>query len=248
MLASLEPIRQLKSNLLLPPCWVQVAVDEGVTAVKVAMEQENAPEDDSLEFREAAPSSAAIGGMLGTKNLLIIIITMPFVFLVVVMAIIALVGKPEKLSKADQSGVVRSVEATAVDAQTGLALGEPIEALEAGQRVVLPVPASVSSSLADLSAAIPLPLGSVPGAISLDGDRMALRVDGEDGGMIVIYDLATDRVVKTIPLVSVDGSTMSVLPVTNKSGGLLPLGELEKDVLDGGIPTPRLAVRRRKDN
>ena len=157
--------------------------------VKFKMEQEERRETDPLEFREAAPTAQSVGGMLGTKNLLIIIVTMPFVFLVVVMAIIGLVGKPEKASKAEAPSVVRSIETVDEAQSSGVATS--------GQRVVLPMPASLTT----LASAIELPAGATPGAISLDGDRLALRVDTDDGAMIVIYDLATDQVVKTIPLV-----------------------------------------------
>ncbi len=173
--------------------------------MKFKMEQEERRETDPLEFREAAPTAQSVGGMLGTKNLLIVIVTMPFVFLVVVMAIIGLVGKPEKASKAETPGVVRSIETVdAAPSSDTAASGVTTN----GQRVVLPMPASLTT----LASAITLPEGATPGAISLDGDRLALRVDTEDGTMIVIYDLATDQVVKTIPLVEAAGADQPANP------------------------------------
>jgi len=142
--------------------------------------------DDAPEFREAAPGMGSIASMIGTKNLLIIIITMPFVFLVVVMAIIALFGRPGEETAA-ASGAVRSTPVAEVE--------EAAPAIE-GQRVVLPTPAAAS----EVSPAIVLPEGAEAGALSLDGDRLAVRIDGPDGAQIVIYDLNTEEVVKTIPL------------------------------------------------
>jgi hypothetical protein len=216
--------------------------------VKVGMEQEKGPETDPLEFREAAPSAGTVGGMIGTKNLLIIIVTMPFVFLVVVMAIIGFFGNPNETSAPDEisgndaAGVVRSIQASPAPET---ALDEPSANR---QRVVLPMPASIRN----LAPAITLPEGATPGAISLDGDRIALRVDGDAGAMIVIYDLSTDQVVKTIPLVEVTGSAMSVNPVapleSDPAGGDdAPLQEdaLQEDArVYDGVPTPRLAAHR----
>jgi len=167
--------------------------------MKFDRKEEERREADPLEFSEAAPTAQSVGAMLGAKNLLIIIVTMPFVFLVVVMAVIGLVGKPDKTSpvisaNAEPSGMVRSVEAVDGALSSGVA---DSDVAASGQRVVLPMPASLTT----LASAIELPAGATPGAISLDGDRLALRVDTEDGTMIVIYDLSRDQLVKTIPLV-----------------------------------------------
>ena len=147
-------------------------------------------EREPMEFREAAPTMGSVANMIGTKNLLIIIVTMPFVFLVVVMAIIAIFGSPDQRGEdaltASTPGAVRST---------------PIASLEepaANGRVVLPLPAAVG----ELGAAIALPEGAETGAMALDGDRLAMRVDTSDGAMIVIYDLSSDQVVKTISLVA----------------------------------------------
>ncbi len=149
------------------------------------MEQRGHDDESPLEFREAAPSASSVASMIGTKNLLIIIVTMPFVFLVVVMAIIALFGGSDDAVEAASPGAVRSVAADALE-----------EPAANAQRVVLPIPAATDGALSGIT----LPAGAEAGAISLDGDRLAVRVESEDGAMIVIYDLAQNVVVQTVPI------------------------------------------------
>lgn len=154
--------------------------------MKLGMDENNRRESDPLEFREAAPAPSSVAGMIGTKNLLIIIVTMPFVFLVVVMAIIAIFGNP------GDDEVSAAAETTLPVVET-IAIEEP--AAE-GQRVVLPIPAAAD----DVTGVIALPAGAEAGAISLDGNRLAVRVESDDGAMIVIYDLAQNTVVQTVPI------------------------------------------------
>lgn len=154
--------------------------------MKLGMDENNRRESDPLEFREAAPSASSVAGMIGTKNLLIIIVTMPFVFLVVVMAIIAIFGSPGDDDVADAAESASPVVET-------IAIEEPAVS---GQRVVLPIPAASDNA----ASAIALPAGAQAGAISLDGNRLAVRVEGDDGAMIVIYDLAQNAVVQTVPI------------------------------------------------
>ena len=156
--------------------------------MKLGMDENNRRENDPLEFREAAPAASSVAGMIGTKNLLIIIVTMPFVFLVVVMAIIAIFGNPgdDEVSAAAE-GAAPVVETIAIE-----------EPAAEGQRVVLPIPAATD----DAVGAITLPAGAEAGAISLDGNRLAVRVESDDGAMIVIYDLTQNTVVQTVPITS----------------------------------------------
>lgn len=141
---------------------------------------------DRLEFPGASQSGfAAAASAIGTRNLLIIIITMPLVFLVVVMAIIGFLGDPDEARTAAAPGAVRSTPVAAAE-------GSDV----AGRRAVLPVPAAAEGS----APALALPAGAEIGAMALDGDRLALRVETAEGAMIVIYDLMDDAVVKTIPL------------------------------------------------
>jgi hypothetical protein len=161
--------------------------------VKLGMKMEKGKEKeaDRLEFIEEPKQFTSIASSIGAKNLLIIIVTMPFVFLVVVMAIIAVFGNPNdkagRLADEATPGAVRSTPVASLE-----------EPAQGARRVTMPI----SASAEDLASAIVLPEGTAAGAIALDGDRLALRVDSVDGGMIIIYDLASDEVVKSIPLVS----------------------------------------------
>ncbi len=156
--------------------------------MKLEMADKTRRESDALDFEEAAPSAGSLAGMIGTKNLLIAIVTMPFVFLVVVMTIIAIFGSP---------GKDRAAQAAP---QTATRTETPAATLEqpslAGQQAVIPIEASAGA----FSSAISVPEGARAGAISLDGDRLAVRIDSENGAMIVIYDLAKGEAVQTIPI------------------------------------------------
>lgn len=154
--------------------------------MKLGIGNQGSGERDRLDFPGAPQSGfAAVASSIGTRNLLIVIVTMPLVFLVVVMAIIGFLGEPEGTREAAMQGAVRSTPVAALE-----------EPSVAGQRTVLPIPAAAEGS----APAIALPAGADIGALALDGDRLALRIDAADGGMIVIYDLGEDAVVKTIPL------------------------------------------------
>lgn len=131
-------------------------------------------EMDQDEIGPALPSG--IGAVIGTRNLLIIIVTMPLVFIVVVAGIIMLFGSPRD-KDSEQQTARSAVHST------------PIEAADAA----LAIAASDGS-------AIVLPDGAAAGAISLDGDQLAVRIDSDEGAAIVIYDLTQSRVVQTVPL------------------------------------------------
>ena len=72
------------------------------------------------------------------------------------------------------------------------------QASHAKQDVVMPVPA------ANLGAApiIDLPVGQGAGltAMSLDGNRLALHLNGADGPQIVVVDLASGKIVARVKL------------------------------------------------
>lgn len=200
------------------------------------MDEKDRGEADRLDFA-AAPAKGSVAGRIGTKNLLIIIVTMPFVFLAVVMTIIGVFGRPgeEKIAAAPAS--VRSTPVDALEQPAG-----------AGARATLPTPASMG----DVSTAIVLPQGVSAGAISLDGDRLAVRVNGDSGAMIVIYDLASKSVIQTIPLVETVGSAMGLAPMQSLGDELTAPdanADLQEDAnADGSIPTPRLATHRANGN
>lgn len=154
--------------------------------MRLGMSDSEPREADRLEF-DAPPTAGSIAARIGAKNLLIIIVTMPFVFLVVVMSIIAIFGRPDDDKIAAAPATVRSTPVAALE--------QP--AATNGARATLPLPASIGDS----AAAIALPAGGEAGAISLDGDRLAVRIESPEGAMIVIYDLTTNAVIQTVPLV-----------------------------------------------
>lgn len=115
---------------------------------------------------QPAPPSTGLGALaqsIGARNLWIIILTMPAVFLVVVAAIIAVFGKPRSAE-----------EATAEPVAQPVAAGEP--------------------------APITIAADAAAGAIALDGDRLAVRIDGPDGVVVVIYDIAKGEVIARVPV------------------------------------------------
>lgn len=121
-------------------------------------------DDDDDEFVDpTAPSQVdSLAESIGARNLKIIIITMPFVFMAALAVIIALFGGDKE------------------DADTA-------SALSAAE--ILASPETNAGALTGEAGV---------GAISLDGDRLAVRVDGPDGVKIIIYDVATGDVVQTI--------------------------------------------------
>ena len=168
--------------------------------MKLEIDEEPRDASDPLEFRpdtngfdQHGPGGfAGVASSIGTKNLLIAIITMPFVFLLVVMTILAVFGgradEPAQLADAATAGAVRSTPAEAV-----LTIEEP-----APNRAVEAFRASTTSP--EFSA--PLAAG---GAMALDGDRLAVRVDRADGAYVVVYDLAAGEVIYTVPLSALGG-------------------------------------------
>ena len=157
--------------------------------VEFGSNQQNRSDDTGPDFRDAVPTASSVAGMIGTKNLLIVIVTMPFVFLVVVMAIISIFGRSDD-AVSDVNRVVQSIS------PTNASLEEP--AITEPQRVILPIAATADGSLRGIT----LPVGAETGAMSLDGDRLALRIETGEGPMIVIYDLAQNTVVQTVPILT----------------------------------------------
>ncbi len=127
--------------------------------------------DNNHHENEASPA-AGVGGLaqsIGTRNLWIIILTMPAVFLVAVAAIIAIFGKPKK------------------------------DEAELGAPVAVEDVADVDAAPTDI-AALALAPGETVGAIALDGDRLAVRVAGPDGVVVVIYDIVKGEEIARIPV------------------------------------------------
>lgn len=133
-------------------------------------------QNEPMDLKKKSSSFADIAASIGTRNLMIIIVTMPLVFLAVVTVIIAVFGRD------DEDGIVSApADAVIVD------------------RLAEPALASAGATPAS-PAAISVDAGANITAMSLDGDRLALRIDGPTGVSIVIYDIAEGVVVQRIPV------------------------------------------------
>lgn len=51
---------------------------------------------------------------------------------------------------------------------------------------------------ADIAERVAISAGQTPGALALDGDRLAVRIDGPDGVEVVVYDLSKGEVIARI--------------------------------------------------
>ena len=141
-------------------------------------------EQEPLELKE--PSTFGdIARSIGSRNLMIIIVTMPLVFLAVVAGIISVFGGGD-----DETAV--AAETAAPVSVERLAEPAPLTTGASG--------ATAATTIAADPSAIGLSAGSDVTAMSLDGDRLALRVDGPEGVSIVIYDLSAGTVVQRIPV------------------------------------------------
>ena len=144
--------------------------------LRYSRDEDGAEPDDAPQ---APPSPFhAFAQNIGARRLMIAIVAMPFFFILLLVAIIAVVGLPED-EAADQAAEGAPAVETAPDAAAA-----PAERVE----TMAPSPA-----LAPLS-------GAAPGAMALDGDRLAVRVERPDGAVIVIYDLSQGAVTHEIPL------------------------------------------------
>ena len=145
---------------------------------------------DATTLAPATPSAGSgqqsgmgsLAASIGVRNLWIIILAMPAVFLVVVAAIIAIFGKPRSEPKTELP---------------------PIEAVELEARPNSDASGEVSVEVTNPSvgtAPITIPRDAAAGSIALDGDRLAIRVDGPAGVVIVVYDLAKGEVIARVPV------------------------------------------------
>lgn len=127
---------------------------------------------------------------IGSRNLMIAIVTMPLFFIGLLVLIIALVGLPEEEEAAAVNPVLESLGAAPV---ATLSSSAPV--IEESQIPAESAPAAID----ELAGAITIPEGASIGGMALDGDRLAVRIETADGPIIVIYDLAQNTVVQTIP-------------------------------------------------
>lgn len=127
---------------------------------------------DGIDPAPASPAPA--------RAVMIGVVTMPAVFIVVVMGALALFGKPAAPEKAaSQTAAVETL------AQPRGAVGVSLAAAKAGRTATRGIMLGEDMRVAD---------------ISLDGDRVALHVESPMGEEIVIYDFARGEVVAEAPI------------------------------------------------
>lgn len=128
----------------------------------------------------AAPAAIAPAGPAPARALAVGVVTMPAVFIVVVMGSLALFGKPASGPRADVSDAAVAT------------LEQPASR------------SAVSPTFASSKAAPAITLGEDRRvtSISLDGDRVALHVESPMGSEIVVYDYVDERIVAATPIVS----------------------------------------------
>jgi len=195
------------------------------------------------EGEALAPRRTGLVQAIGTRNLLIVIVTMPLVFLIVVMATIAIFGNPDDR---DEGAPVDAGKAETSPQAPRHASGAvaSIERLEqpGNDRARLAKGAALSASAVSLDtfvadpAPIILPKNVKPTAIALDGDRIALHIEGPDGGAIVLYDAVNGRVLQQI---AIQNSDITATEPVN-GGGLV----VRAEGLDLPKPAPSLNPRR----
>ena len=152
-------------------------------------------ETETKQTEESTPAGAGapLANAIGARNLMIIIVTMPLVFLVVVMATISILGDPKE----------RRGEDTALEAVRSTPLESSLEALEQPSYAGLSgaTPATRASARSIDPSPLVIPSGAEIGALDLDGDRLVVRVTGEESDEIVVYDLTRGAMVSRIRIV-----------------------------------------------
>lgn len=138
------------------------------------------------EAGEASPGGLPLAQAIGTRNLLIIIITMPLVFLVVVLGTITIFGRP---------GAEREA---APEERVSIELNRDMETLAVPPSALQQAAAPSDIALSIDPAPLILPAGAGISSMAIDGDRLVLRVEDEGGGEIVIYDLKKGAPVQRI--------------------------------------------------
>ena len=159
-------------------------------------------DQDAQDIDEAPSPPTAFHGFaekIGSRNLMIAIVIMPFIFIGALALIIAIVGLPEEEVPASPDAFLNdSIGAAPVAAAPAPA----VATVETPAEVVIRPPAPAPSS------AMPVPTQMIPpGGIALDGNSLAVRIERADGDVIVIYDLARGEVVNEVPLSDLAGTT-----------------------------------------
>lgn len=149
-------------------------------ALRLLQAADEAPDDNDRRPRLgfAAPAAMPPVQPAPARALAVGVITMPAVFIVVVLGALALFGKPASEPRGDAAAPAIAT------------LDQPASR-----------PAT-SATFASSRPAITLGEDRRVTSISLDGDRIALHVESPMGSEIVVYDYVGERIVASAPIVS----------------------------------------------
>lgn len=152
-------------------------------ALRLLQQADEKPEDDyrGRPFAFAAPAALGAAEAPHARALAVSVITMPAVFVVVVLGALALFGKPAARTEASRADAAET-------------LTQPARRPAAAP--------SLASTTAQGAGAITLGEDSRVAGISLDGERIALHVETPSGAEIVLYDFAQGRVISSAPIVT----------------------------------------------
>ncbi len=175
--------------------------------------------ESPIDAETAHPGGTGRGPLL--RNFLVATATIPFVFLLVLIASIFVLDAPPNRAPA----AVLEVEALETDAikltvddrpEPPLALtGAPAPA--AGR-----IAAEGLTSLAAEDFAIEIPRGAEVRSVGLDGERLALLVDGPNGRRIIVYDVSRGEPLTSLPIV-LEGAAVG-LASSGDAGGAVDQG------------------------
>lgn len=216
------------------PNFVMVAGEEPSPSVERLRRQalrllhqggDDRSEDD---YADARPGEAAARSYDETpaasppaQSMMVGIITMPAVFFVVVLGALALFGAP---------AAVKPVEtASASQAATG-SLAQPAKA-----RATEPV---FASALTGQPLAISLTDDQRVRSIALDGDRVALHIEGPDGQEILVYDFLQGRVIAEAPIKTASLDAVDALAsLTGPPPAVVKPAPVEQTIVDSATPS-----------
>lgn len=181
------------------------------------MDNDKPSEGETIEDIEVQTVSepSAFGNIaqsIGSRNLMIAIVTMPVVFLAVVLGILAVTGPARERDNAGEvrqrvtAGAVRStpIDATHTDAPGRLIepslAAVPAQAPSLSPNAIAAEPSAPYSR--NSSPVLVAPVGGEAKSMALDGDRLAVWFENEDGRAVIVYDLATGAIVRSTPIVT----------------------------------------------
>ncbi len=186
------------------------------------------PRDDRREamgFASPAPMSAAEAAP--ARALAVGFVTMPAVFLVVVMGALAMFGRPAEKQAAETAALHETLQQPA-----SRAASDPV--LASAEKTAKGIGIGEDESI---------------GAIALDGDRLAVQVEGPSGARIVIYDFVREETIASPALdvaLSAETDRLGALTGPPETPSLAVI-ELAADVQEPAPAAPEAALTARSD-